>query len=431
MISVAMAISAYLLGVSLSGGATAGCGPDSSCHEVLSSRWAYGFGLPVSALALGVDAGILLCLWLAQSSRVVAWRARAEVVLVLLATLVAGAAVWFTVAQVGLIGAVCPYCMAAHTCGLGAATLLLVRLLARGKRVGPWLQGFRAALAGLGGVGLLIASQVLYEPPTHRVTTIPAASANPPGPASRATNLPAASRPSIGSNLATLVTDLAASPVSNTPAVPRLLTFHGGQFEFDLREIPVLGSPDAPHVAVSLVDYTCDHCRVLHHHLAEVLNTFSNELALACLPMPLNTNCNPLVRRNAAANTNACEYAELALAVWRTNRAQFRAFDAWLFEGARPPSLEAARERAEGLVGLEAVPQALADPWVREQIRRNVALYVKNYEVTGSTRMPQLMFGSQISEGRLRTTEDLYELIEAQLGLKRPPPPDPLPPTDR
>jgi hypothetical protein len=116
--------------------------------------------------------------------------------------------------------------------------------------------------------------------------------------------------------------------------------------------------------------------------------------------------------------------------VWRTNRAQFRAFDAWLFEGARPPSLEAARERAEGLVGLEAVPQALADPWVREQIRRNVALYAKNYEVTGSTRMPQLMFGSQISEGRLRATEDLYQLIEAQLGLRRPPP-DPLPPTNR
>jgi len=216
------------------------------------------------------------------------------------------------------------------------------------------------------------------------------------------------------------------------PPVPRrLLTLHGGQFEIDLREVPLLGSPDAPHTVVSLFDYTCQHCRTLHHYLAEVLATFSNELAVVCLPVPLNTNCNPVVRRNLPAHTNACEYAQLALAVWRTNRAQFRAFDAWLFEGAAPPSPEAARERAEGLVGLEALPLALADPWIGAQIRRNGALYKKNYETTGSSRMPQLMFGSQISEGRMRGAEDLFGLLESQLGLKRSPQTTPSPAVNR
>jgi hypothetical protein len=210
-----------------------------------------------------------------------------------------------------------------------------------------------------------------------------------------------------------------------------LITLQGGQFELDLREVPLLGSPDAPHTVVSLFDYTCQHCRTLHHDLVEVLATFSNELAVVCLPVPLNSGCNPVVRRNHPDTVHACEYAQLALAVWRTNRAQFRAFDAWLFEGAVPPSVAAARERAEGLVGLEALPLALADPWIGDQIRRNGALYKRNYETTGSGRLPQLMFGSQISEGGMRGVEDLYALLESQLALKRSPPATPIPAVNR
>jgi uncharacterized membrane protein len=420
----AMAVSGYLLWASLTGGSTAGCGPDSNCHEVLSSRWAHCFQVPVSALALMVDVGILVCLGLARCASTIARRARAEAGLLVLATTVAGAAVWFTAAQVWLIGAVCPYCLAAHGCGLGAAALLLCRLLARLNPVIPWPRRIGAVVLGLAAVGVLIACQAVYEPASHRVMALPATRPVHPATPNRATNPPIVSAPPALPNAAApsppASTSAAPSLTQPAPVPPRLLTLHDGQFEFDLREIPVLGSPDAPHVVGSLFDYTCDHCRALHHHLAEVLGTFSNELVVACLPVPLNTNCNSLVRRNAAANSNACEYAELALAVWRTNRAQFPAFDGWLFEGATPPSLDAARERAEGLVGLEALPQALADPWVKEQLRRNVALYATNYHITGSTRIPQLMLGSRISEGRMRAAEDLYQLLEAQLGLKRP-----------
>ena len=55
----AMGISAYLAWLSLTGGQAVGCGPDSGCDQVLHSRWAYWFGLPVSMLALGIYSLIL------------------------------------------------------------------------------------------------------------------------------------------------------------------------------------------------------------------------------------------------------------------------------------------------------------------------------------------------------------------------------------
>src|SRR5689334_22322385 len=55
----AMGLSAYLAWLSLTGGKAVGCGPDSGCDQVLHSRWAYWFGLPVSMLALAIYSLIL------------------------------------------------------------------------------------------------------------------------------------------------------------------------------------------------------------------------------------------------------------------------------------------------------------------------------------------------------------------------------------
>src|SRR5438876_9748058 len=56
----AIGLGCYLLSVSLSGGAVAGCGPDSSCDKVLHSRWSRWLGLPVSAVGLPVYLAILI-----------------------------------------------------------------------------------------------------------------------------------------------------------------------------------------------------------------------------------------------------------------------------------------------------------------------------------------------------------------------------------
>ncbi|MCZ7634644.1 MAG: hypothetical protein M5U12_00340 [Verrucomicrobia bacterium] len=114
----ALGVSALLLWGSWGNRPLPGCGPDSGCGTVLQSRWAYLFGIPVSLPA---------CLtYLALLGGTVAWRrattavARSRVAWLLcaLATTLIGAAFWFIGLQLFATKAVCPFCMAAHACGL-------------------------------------------------------------------------------------------------------------------------------------------------------------------------------------------------------------------------------------------------------------------------------------------------------------------------
>src|SRR6187402_743909 len=86
LLVAALLVSIYLGWVSFGGSAVGGCGPESNCDKVLSSRW-----------SLLVPA---------------AWA-------------VIGAVAWFVALQLFVIKAVCPFCMAAHVCGLAAAAILL------------------------------------------------------------------------------------------------------------------------------------------------------------------------------------------------------------------------------------------------------------------------------------------------------------------
>src|SRR6478609_639956 len=57
--SVAALVSVYLLWLSLTALAPAGCGPSSGCEEVLTSRWSRWFGVPVSGLAVAAYLAIV------------------------------------------------------------------------------------------------------------------------------------------------------------------------------------------------------------------------------------------------------------------------------------------------------------------------------------------------------------------------------------
>lgn len=118
LVGVALAISAYLAWFSLTHGKVAGCGPESGCDAVLKSRWAYWLGIPVSLPALAVYASLLggtfrLRPGLPAESRRWIWR-----LLIVLAVMIAGAALWFIFLQLVLIKRICPFCMVAHGCGL-------------------------------------------------------------------------------------------------------------------------------------------------------------------------------------------------------------------------------------------------------------------------------------------------------------------------
>ena len=426
---LAMVVSAYLAWVSLSHGRVVGCGPDSACDSVLQSRWSSWFGIPVSLLALAVDALILGWSFRLGPAAPPALQRKAWAWIVPCAALVVGAAIWFVGLQVFAVQAVCPYCLVAHAAGFVASLLLLILAPLRPAPASSaehqrqvylspslWKRGVVLAVAGLAG---LVAGQVAFEPrggnATHQLSLNAAPGTNPavavlePVKVSAPSNAAAAYKPETN----------AASAAPPRPT-PHLFPVYG-RFQLDLKEVPVMGPATNERVVVSLFDYTCHHCRAMHPLLEEVQRMFSNRLVIVSLPMPLDPGCNPTMLRPNPKHTNACAYAHLGLTVWRADRTKHREFDDWLMTGETPPSLPEAVGKAMQLVGTNALAQASRDPWVVEQLKMDVGLYEVAYaEKHGS--MPQLIIGNSVAEGTYLRPE-LLKLLEQTLGLKAEPAP--------
>ncbi len=380
---VALGLSAYLLWGSLTGQKLPGCGLESGCGAVTGSRWGYLFRVPVSLPALVLYAAILAStFWLDRVSRPLLRRVL-HGFLIASATMLLGAAVWFVGLQLFVIGSICPFCMTAHGCGLGIGLLLLWNTRRNGpdslgatKKSGP-MGGF--VLAGLAAVALLIAGQMVDRPQTFAVSS--------------------------------------SAHLAERKA-PRKIQLHGETFQLDLSDVPVLGSPEAPCVIVHLFDYSCPHCRALHPLMMEAYRNLSNRVAIAALPVPMATNCNRLLKKQIPAHINACAYAYAALAVWRVNPAKMQAFEDWIFAPTPAPAPEAVQAKAMELVGTNQFNQALADPWIKQQLEFNISLYEANYRRYRKDVLPQLMIGTNLVFGSVGSAADLYKLVTAQVDVQ-------------
>jgi hypothetical protein len=325
--------------------------------------------------------------------------------------LVLVAGVWFVALQFFVLKAFCPFCLTAHACGSIMALLTLARsqvplrehFLPPGSVRGTWL-------AALGGLGLLIGGQLAYVPSTFTVQASAGASAvqNSVGLTRGSSTVSAGSRSAVQSG------KLRSPSRPDSPS--RLLSLHGGLFEIDLHEVPILGSPDAEHVMVSLFDYTCRQCRDVHKHLVEAQHHFSNQLAIVSLPMPLDRQCNPLIETTLPDHTNACVYARLGLAVWLADRGKLAAFDDWMFSA--PPTLSTmqATEHAANLVGTNALATALQNTWINRQLELDNRLCASNYYWFGYASLPQLIIGTNIISGTFGAA-DLDRFLASQFGL--------------
>jgi uncharacterized membrane protein/protein-disulfide isomerase len=433
LLLVAAAVAAYLGWVSFGGRAAIGCGPDSGCDQVLHSKWAYWFRVPVSLLAIPVYLAIARCSFRMRRSPECR---RARLITASGALVLIAVAVWFTAVQLLIVKAFCPFCMTAHALGFVAAGLLLVsekdkarvtrqaekdrRKAAgseRGPAVGPpigseepgrpgfWIQAGGLAVLLL---ALLIAGQAVQQRKTFAVSSIPA-----PEPIRATSELQhgITNTAVAASNVAVAPTN---PPVRENPG--RVLAIYAGQFQLAVDELPVIGQATAPQLIVSLFDYTCHHCRIMHERLLEVQKAFSNHLAIVSLPMPLDPVCNTLVKNRHPDHVNACEYARIGLAVWRARRSAMETYDHWVFAPERPPPVAEARRYAAELVGIMAMETALADPWVNAQIQRDIAIYDTAYRA-GQGSMPQLIIGSKVAVGTL-PIENVYQLLASELGLK-------------
>jgi uncharacterized membrane protein/protein-disulfide isomerase len=372
LVGVSALVSAYLLMTSLQSGHVAGCGPTSGCGDVLTNRWAYWFGLPVSGPALLLYAAMFLATLLATPRTPPPLRDKARSFLSAAAWLVVISAAWFVTLQFFVVRQFCPYCLIAHFAGTAAALLIL--------RGAPHLP--RSGAAGVvAAVGVLLVGQLMARPAAHEV---------------HAGSAPELSAPQEGN--------------------PRHLVIFDGRFKINIHEVPLLGARDAPAVMVSLLDYTCRHCRRMHGLLLEVEKAHRGRLAIAMLPMPLDAACNKVIPQTAPPHANACQYARLGLAVWRADPSKMERFNDWLFEPPVPPAMESALGYAQEIVGDEALGRAMNDPWVEQQLAQNTAIYAATYERFGKGAMPQLVVGDNVVFGELENgAQDLETLLRAIL----------------
>ena len=385
---VALGIAGFLAWSPLQGGGVPGCGPESDCDKVLASRWAFIFGLPVSLFAMPV---YMLALVFTVPKKI-PWKLLLPITLMILV----GAA-WFVGLQLFVIRALCKFCMAAHVAGIVAAVLIIRR--------NPLLQRDRMIAGGtaLALGSLLVMAQFASPAPVPRQVRLA-----PPG---AETNRSA----SVQSNLANATVNAVQT---NSP--DPLFQIVRGQFTLDLRTVPVRGSIAAPKRMVKLFDYTCHHCRDLHHLLEPIAHRYSNQLAIVSLPMPLNANCNPMLRSTARAHIDACEYARLALAVFFVDSKKFDDFSNWLYQGERPPEVKTAKEYAGSMVGRERLEAALQDPRVGEQIRTNAFIYAASSRLGKSSALPQMIFSTGASIGAVADAQQLEKILADALGLRSP-----------
>ena len=178
----------------------------------------------------------------------------------------------------------------------------------------------------------------------------------------------------------------------------------------DLKRVPIWGSPDAPFKLLSLYDYTCHHCRDMHPIVQQVQRSFGEKLAIVSLPMPLDSQCNPLMRQTARPHMNACVYARIGLIVWRAKRDAIEPFDDWIFSFQNPPPLTEVTNKALQLVGLIPFEAASRDPWIEQQLRTDIDIYTVSGREFRQGSMPQFMIGTNILSG-VATAEQLRAVV--------------------
>lgn len=387
---LAFGISLYLAINSWRGGGVPGCGPESDCDKVLSSRWAYIFGLPISFLALPIYLAGLVSLF----QKTLPWRFLNAIAITILIM-----AAWFVGLQMFALRAFCKFCMTAHLAGATAAIILLRR------QPLPARFSFAPMAAAAAAAILVITAQIITRPPA---------------PVQVSTGNSGGSNTSLSSptdNSLALSTG-AANPTNIPPAQSApTFTILEGQVTLDLTKVPVTGRLDAEHKLVKLFDYTCHHCRDLHHLLEPFRQRFSNELAIVSLPVPLDANCNPVMKSTPRAHQNACDYARLALAVFLAAPERFEQYSNWLFAPPRPPELTVAREHAARLVTQEKLTAALTDPRIAQQLKQDSDIFVASSRLARKGTLPQMIFARTVSVGGVSDGQQLNKILSDALGL--------------
>ena len=360
----------YLLVRAIQNGPVVGCGTGSSCDSVLKSRWAYLLpGIPVTAPALLTYLVLLFGILFKPGSEL--WKG----IMFVGSLTVIGAAMWFTGVQMVLLKSLCFWCLGIHLVGsIGA--VFLIRAISPLPRE---LTSLGVAGAGM-GVAMLAACQFFMP------------------------------------QKATGEVELGKEIVGKLVPI-------GNDHQLDTRSVPSRGNPESERMLILFFDYTCSSCRRVHEYLNRAEERFGKDsYYLVMVPTPLNPDCNRHYEGAIGNHRNACTFASMALALWAIDREKFQEFDHWMIETGSPslpPEAEAARAKAEELVGKAALDQALADPQIAAKIEEVSAIWKTLTDQSGMAMPKMLWSNGKLTWGAPRSEFEMFDLMGAQLGLQR------------
>jgi len=193
----------------------------------------------------------------------------------------------------------------------------------------------------------------------------------------------------------------------------RRLFFEGLQKTIDLSEYPIIGSPDAPHVIVEILDYTCDHCRDLHRFIELTLEQYGDQVAFVVYHVPLHSRCNPHTTKDYPPKKDACDYAKLAIGVWKLAPEEFQEFHSWLMESEKPPAILEARKRALNLAG----EKVLIDESLKADLGQRISEQCEVFHRLKSG-LPILLTERSIIRGVPRNEKQWASFLEGNFGVE-------------
>lgn len=359
LVFAGFALNLYLLFLRLAGAGTSACG-GGPCEQVLASRWALVFSVPVTVFGALVYLGLMVSL--------TPW---GRCLTTPLLGAVLGGVCWFVFAQAVLIGTLCNWCIAAHVVGLAVVCVGTIR--SQGGLVG-WSYA----------VFLAIGLAQLYGPvpASHRIDGLPAA---------------------------------AGPPSVRVSGGGRIVRFGEGRKSFDAASLPRLGSPDAKHVLVEYFDFQCPSCRIMSGYLSALVERHPAEICVLLMPVPLDPVCNEAFVPGDVGHPDSCELTRIALAVWRENPDAYPALHR-AFLSNPPPKVPDALALARKQVPRATLDAAMKDPWIDELIQANVSAWVS---LSGKTKnLPKLLIRDQrILHGLPSDEADFIRMMELELGL--------------
>ena len=413
--SLAAGLSALLLYQSQTLNALPGCGGGSGCGVVLSSRWAFWFGVPVSLPALLLYTAMLAAVIMREPASKKPQRP-ALFVMAICAVAAMFAAAWFVSVQILIIKSLCKYCLATHLVGVTASVLCLAVVSAQFQTKAL----IHSSIAGLLMVCILVGGQILADPPeaaAPKVLFTDAPLDEPPD------NTVAIQPPPIEDTTPlTPVEDIFSRPKDPAPTpVPQAnpdtlknVLLLGGRIKTDLTGAPIIGRPDAEKLLVCLFDYTCSHCRTTRGMLEKTKVKHGDSLAIICLPVPLDSKCNYLIKRRNYTNRYACDLAVVSLAFWKVSPQKWERFDRMLYSDETKLTPVRSRIAAEKLVDAKKLKKAMEDDVINYQINKSVRLYEAAARAGGESMLPMLIAKHGVMNGTPRHPLDLDNFIQGQ-----------------